>query len=132
MLSQDAEMLNYTHALPKRYTPAYEEEVPVARSPAVSTSHLEVFIAAGLLAAVLGLFYFLSGYAAQRSYDMQELRTEIIALEKQNAVIRLDVARMESPARIQAIAETELGMQVPRRAIYGSSDAYVDPSRIHE
>lgn len=132
MLSQDAEMLNYTHALPKRYEPAYEAEVSAERRPAVSTSHLEVFIAVGVLAMVLGVFYFLSGYAAQRSYDMQELRTEIIALEKQNAVIRLDVARMESPARIQSIAETELGMQVPRRAIYGSSDAYVDPSQIHE
>lgn len=132
MLSQDVKMLNYTRAIPGRYDAPYEAETPAAERSAVSAVHLEVYIIAAAVALMMGVFYFVSGYAAQKSYDMQELRTEIIALEKQNAVARLEVARLESPARIQRIAETELGMLVPQRAIYGSSDTYVNPMDIHE
>ncbi len=129
MLSQDAEMLNYTRAVPRAY------EMQAERAPRRVTASAPYSGYVGVLAVLLfllGLFYGVNCYAAQQSYEMQVVRTDIISLEKQNEVMRLDVARLESPARIQRIAETELGMMVPQHAIYGSSDAYVDPTRIHE
>lgn len=132
MLSQDAEMLNYTRAAEGRYAP-YVDKIAATDQyavPSIFSGNFRIIILG--LAVLAGVFYFISGFAAQKSYDMQVLRTEIIALEKQNEIARLDVARMESPARIQRIAETELGMMVPTHALYGSSDTYVDQANIHE
>lgn len=135
MLSQDVEMLNYTRTTQEQYAPYVpyaDEQVTAERyvTSGIFLDHARTIILG--LAALAGIFYFINGFAAQKSYDMQVLRTEIIALEKQNEVARLEVARMESPTRIQRIAETELGMLVPKHALYGSSDAYVDLARIHE
>ena len=63
--------------------------------------------------------YFFSGMNAQQEYKMQVLRSEVISIAKENATLQLDVAKLEAPARIQNIAETQLGMQVATSAIYG-------------
>lgn len=131
MLSQDAEMLNYTHATPKYqvYEKAKTKEKAHVSAAILYTSFKTVAL---VLVVLMSVFYFLSGYMAQRSYEMQTLRTEIMQLEKENETARLEVARLESPTRIQAIAESQLGMHVPQKAIYGTSDVHVSQSRIHD
>lgn len=131
MLSQDAEMLNYTHAVPgyRVYEKAKTKENTRVSAAILYASFKTVAL---VLVVLMSVFYFLSGYMAQRSYEMQTLRTEIMQLEKENETARLEVARLESPARIQAIAENELGMHVPQKAIYGSSDVHINQARIHD
>lgn len=131
MLSQDVELLNYSHALPGR---VYGRREKAAARVRVSTAGLQrgIVSLAGALVAMLCMFYVVNGFVAQQGYEMQVLRSEIIAMEKANEAARLEVARLESPARIQAIAESELGMHVPQYAIYGSSDTVVDQSGIRD
>lgn len=64
----------------------------------------------------------LKGIAVQEEYAMQKMRNDVIQLLKENEVTKLEVAKLDAPARIQIIAEKELGMKVPATAIYGSKD----------
>lgn len=129
MLSQDLEMLKYVHAVPGR---VYEAHQTADRSFSVAKFHSTVQVIAVTVLAVLGIFYILNGFVAQKSYEMQGIRAEIIALEKSNETARLEVARLESPARIQAIAETHLGMHVPHEAIYGSGESKVSLQTVRD
>ena len=79
----------------------------------------QVFISLSLLFIPVLALYFFSGMNAQQEYKMQVLRSEVISIAKENATLQLDVAKLEAPARIQNIAETQLGMQVATSAIYG-------------
>ena len=58
----------------------------------------------------------------QERYVMRNLRTEVIELSRENARLKLEVAGLEAPTRIQEIAEKELGMEMPSTAIYGMND----------
>lgn len=131
MLSQDAEMLNYSHALPRAYGQA-EREAAAEKTAALAVSWKDMEILALLLIAIGAFFYFVNVHIGEQSYELQQLRTEIISLEKGNEAARLEVARLESPARIQQIAETTLGMHVPHHAIYGGKEPVVDQKRIRE
>ncbi|VBB06226.1 cell division protein ftsl [Lucifera butyrica] len=46
-------------------------------------------------------------------YDLVQVKAQVAGLEKQNELLRLDIAKLKSPQRIQAIATKELGMVVP-------------------
>lgn len=128
MLSQNADMLNYTHAIPQR-EPAILTRRAAKRRASRAETKLKAMLF--LLLAVVGLLSGIGILQTQQSHDMQRLRSEVIALEKSNERARLDVARLESPARVQAIAET-LGMEVPTQAIYGKSDVHVDQTKIKD
>jgi len=65
---------------------------------------------------------FLNSVNVQSEYNMQRIRAEVMTLEKQNVVMKLEVTKLSAPVRIQKIAETKLGMNLPVRNIYGSSD----------
>ena len=65
---------------------------------------------------------FLNCVNVQSEYNMQRIRAEVMTLEKQNVVMKLEVTKLSAPVRIQKIAETKLGMNLPVRNIYGSSD----------
>ena len=132
MVSQDIKMMNYAHTVQESYLSQTTDVT--AGKDVFSLKELLKKLCAPISAAVLlmTIIYGVSGYITQKSYEMQQIRSEIILLEKQNAADHLEVARLESPARIQKIAETELGMTVPKQAIYGSSDMYVNTERIHE
>ena len=106
MTSQNVNMMNYI-----------SENVAVAGQSGVieRRNFYQVFISLSLLfIPVLALYL-----NAQQEYKMQVLRSEVISIAKENATLQLDVAKLEAPARIQNIAETQLGMQVATSAIYG-------------
>ena len=84
-----------------------------------------------LFIPVLALYFF-SGMNAQQEYKMQVLRSEVISIAKENATLQLDVAKLEAPARIQNIAETQLGMQVATSAIYGRMETEGEKQKIRD
>lgn len=110
MTSQNVNMMNYI-----------SENVAVAAQSGVieRRNFYQVFISLSLLFIPVLALYFFSGMNAQQEYKMQVLRSEVISIAKENATLQLDVAKLEAPARIQNIAETQLGMQVATSAIYG-------------
>ena len=75
-----------------------------------------------VIAMLVGSSYLINGLMIQEEYHMAGLRTEIMSLERENDTDRMEVARLEAPARIEEIAEQDLGMVVPGKAVFGSAD----------
>ncbi len=61
-----------------------------------------------------------SAAIVQSGYDLVKIKGQVAKLEKQNELLRLDIARLTSPQRIENIAVKELGMIVPQNAYYAS------------
>lgn len=65
----------------------------------------------------------LNGVNVQAEYHMQQVRAEVMNLEKENSVLKLEVSRLNAPVRIQKLAETKLGMRLPVCNVYGGVEA---------
>ncbi len=128
MISQ--EMMNYTHSVPAPRTMGRVDTVDISRSLDFRIPYLKYLLSAML--ASLGFLMVYSQYIGSQYYEMQQLRKEIVALERSNELSRLEVARLASLSRIQKVAETELGMHVAETAIYGKQDFVIDQSRIRD
>ncbi len=128
MISQ--EMMNYTHSVPAPRTMGRVDTVDISRSLDFRIPYLKYLLSAML--ASLGFLMVYSQYIGSQYYEMQQLRKEIVALERSNELLRLEVARLASLSRIQKVAETELGMHVAETAIYGKQDFVIDQSRIRD
>ena len=117
MTSQNVNMMNYI-----------SENVAVAGQSGVieRRNFYQVFISLSLLFIPVLALYFFSGMNAQ------VLRSEVISIAKENATLQLDVAKLEAPARIQNIAETQLGMQVATSAIYGRMETEGGKQKIRD
>lgn len=81
-----------------------------------------------VLLAVIGIatmsgMYACNGVLAQQRYDVQQVRSRVVALTKSNEALRLEVEQLKSPSRIQALAETQLGMITPSQVLYSSASA---------
>ena len=123
MTSQNVNMMNYI-----------SENVAVTGQSGVieRRNFYQVFISLSLLFIPVLALYFFSGMNAQQEYKMQVLRSEVISIAKENATLQLDVAKLEAPARIQNIAETQLGMQVATSAIYGRMETEGEKQKIRD
>ena len=49
-------------------------------------------------------------------------KKQVMEMTKSNAVLKLEVSKLEAPVRIQKIAELNLGMRLPAHALYGHED----------
>lgn len=58
-----------------------------------------------------------SSSIVRAGYDLVQARASLSKVEKQNEILRLEMARLKSPQRIQAIAIGQLGMIKPQ-AVY--------------
>ncbi len=128
MISQD--MMNYTHSVPAPRSVRVARPVNVSLGLDVRIPYLKYILSATLVS--LGVLLVYSQYIGSQYYEMQQLRKEIVALERSNELARLEVARLASLSRIQQIAETELGMHVAESAIYGKQDVAIDQSHIRD
>ncbi len=70
-----------------------------------------------LAAAAFGLVY-LHVVLAQRQFGLDVLSKKVTAEAQQYQRLRLQVARLEAPARIIAAAEGQLGMREPASVTY--------------
>lgn len=115
MLSQNVEMLNYMNV---------PESVVISERSIPHGRNFFYKVVTSLMIALVPLLtiYICSCMNAQQEYKMQNLRAEVISLTQENATYKLEVAKLEAPARIQKIAETKLGMQVSSSAIYGRGE----------
>jgi cell division protein FtsL len=65
----------------------------------------------------------ISRYAAiaRTGYEIAELKRTVATLEKEHEVLELTVASLKAPGRIQEIATSRLGMQLPDKVYYASA-----------
>ena len=62
-----------------------------------------------------------SGISASRGYELVAIQQQIQQVEQENERLRIEIARLKSPQRIEQIATDELGMEVPKK-MYFSHD----------
>ena len=118
MISQ--EMMNYTHSVPAPGSLRRVDTAEVSWHLDFQIPYLTYILSAMLVS--LGILMVYSQYIGSQYYEMQQLRKEIVALERSNELARLEVARLSSISRVQTVAETELGMHVAESAVYGKRD----------
>lgn len=56
-------------------------------------------------------------------YDLVETKAQAAKLERENEAMKLEIAKLKSPQRIQQIATRELGMVVPQNTYYATNSA---------
>ena len=57
----------------------------------------------------------------QAGYDLVKVKSQVAKMEKENELLRLDIAKLKSPQRIEAFATKNLGMVVPKNAYYATT-----------
>ena len=118
MVSQNVSMMEYMSSVPVGISIPSERE-----SGEVSSRSLfrEVILGIILILAPFFASTMLNSVNVQAEYNMQQVRTEVMALEKENSILKMEVSRLEAPVRIQQLAEKKLGMQLPVRNLYGGN-----------
>ena len=59
-----------------------------------------------------------SGISASRGYALVATQTQAQNVEQENERLRVEIAKLKAPARIQGIAESELGMKAPQKVYF--------------
>lgn len=59
-----------------------------------------------------------SGISASRGYTLVATQTQAEAVEQENERLRIEIAKLKAPSRIQQIAYEELGMAVPKKMYF--------------
>ena len=78
-------------------------------------------IVSAILIGLLALFVtWGSSSIVKAGYELVQARASLTKLEKQNELLRMEMARLKSPQRIQDIAVGQLGMIKPK-AVYVAS-----------
>ena len=111
------------------YEYAYEEEIrpaPQPEPPKESLIRREVntnlrnclraiffLIAFGAMVVTL-----LGGISANNGYTLLETQQNADQLEQENERLKIEIAQLKSPARIEAIAVEQLHMQVPQNMYF--------------
>ncbi len=79
-------------------------------------SHCQVLF---LVAAVMALLVVVgSGVSASRGYALVATQNQAAQLEQENERLRIENAKLKAPQRIKDIAESELGMTVPKKIYF--------------
>ena len=74
-----------------------------------------------LVATVAGVVTVRSEAIVRAGYELVQMKSQALSLQKENELLRLDIAKLRSPQRIQQIATVELGMVVPEHVYYAES-----------
>jgi cell division protein FtsL len=80
------------------------------RVKCLTTAIIVVFVAMFLTAC--------SEAIIRSGYELVQMKLQVIKLEKENELLKLDIAKLRSPQRIQNIATAELGMVMPQSVYY--------------
>ncbi|MGI6092582.1 MAG: cell division protein FtsL [Veillonellaceae bacterium] len=71
--------------------------------------------------AIAAMFVTIRSEAIIRAgYELVQTKAQILKYEKENEMLRLDIAKLKSPQRIQQIATAQFGMVVPQNVYCAS------------
>ena len=75
-----------------------------------------------VLVAIVAIFVTARSEAIIRAgYDLVQIKSQAISMQRENELLRLDIAKLKSPQRIQFIATAELGMVMPQNVYRAES-----------
>ena len=78
-----------------------------------------------LLISVIGVILLanvaLSAMITNNGYNLMQEKQTVQQLHRDNEILRLEIAKMQTPDRIYSIATTKLGMVTPTMVLYGPS-----------
>lgn len=63
-----------------------------------------------------------SGISASRGYALIEVQREADRVEQENERLAIEIAKLKNPQRIKSIAESELGMTVPKKTYFSHEE----------
>ena len=61
-----------------------------------------------------------SGMSASRGYELVQIQQQASHLEQENERLKIDIAQLKAPQRIQSIAIQQLGMIIPPNVYFSS------------
>jgi len=76
------------------------------------------------LAVMAMILTFQNSLIVKNGYDVVQIKSDISKLEKENEFLHLNIAKMKSPQRIQAIAVKDLGMISPQNIYHASAGSH--------
>lgn len=75
-----------------------------------------------VMIAIAAMFVTIRSEAIIRAgYELVQTKAQMVSYEKENEVLRLEIAKLRSPQRIQHIATTQFGMVVPQNVYCASN-----------
>lgn len=83
---------------------------------------MRCFLLAGLVAAMCIFTIFCRSFAAQKGYELVEMKQSVSTLQRENARLKLDIAKLKTPSRIKTIAVTKLGMVLPPKIYFANQN----------
>lgn len=86
--------------------------------PSLRKQFLQLILLAAALAMLITVH---SAVMVQAGYDLVEMKAQAAKLERDNELLRLEIAKLKSPQRIQQIATNQLGMVTPQNAYYATA-----------
>jgi cell division protein FtsL len=110
----------------------YEEAsvpTPAKTARAKSTVHTnyalraKCFVTVILVALFAGYFTVQSEAIIRSGYELVQIKAQLAKIDRENEALRLDIAKLKAPQRIQKIAINELGMVVPQNMYYITASA---------
>ena len=76
-----------------------------------------------LVVAVLAMLVTVcSGISASRGYALIEVQREAERVEQENERLAIEIAKLKNPQRIKSIAESKLGMTVPKKTYFSHEE----------
>jgi cell division protein FtsL len=86
--------------------------------PSIRKQCLQLIALAAALAMLITVH---SEIIVRAGYDLMDMKVQVAKMEKENDLLRLEVAKLKSPQRIQQIATTKLGMVQPQNTYYAAA-----------
>ncbi len=104
-----------------------EEQTPSVSAqtkPAINKDlRNKCLVVVAILAAMAMAVTVQSEMIVRSGYGLVQLKAQATSLEKENEQLRLDIAKLKSPQRIQEIAISQLGMVAPQTILYANHTA---------
>jgi cell division protein FtsL len=103
----------------------YQEtpQCPVLKTQTVNRTLRMRCLVVVVLAAAMAMFITVrSANIVRDGYELVQLKTQVVKIGRENDQLRLQIAKLKSPQRIDSIAVKQLGMVVPKN-VYCSTDS---------
>lgn len=86
--------------------------------PSVRRQCLQLIALAAVLAMLITIH---SEVIVRAGYGLVDMKAQVVKAEQENDLLRLEVAKLKSPQRIQQIATADLGMVLPQSTLYAAA-----------
>lgn len=97
------------------YQEEHSEKKQAVQAPRLNVTLRARCLTFVLLVAVMAMFVTARSEAIiSAGYDLVKNKAQVAKIEKENELLRLEIAKLKSPERIQTIATKNLGMVLPQ------------------